>query len=150
MSPPPFKIHIAGSCPWCPRERPHDHDPAELVLARRGGRVVLPGPFSGSPEFVLPAQRAPACLGGAIRKYPISIMERFSRMIPSGGVVLRVGIDSRGEPSFWARIDPKAPLEPREFTLAGTGHPIPPGSGAFLGDFVLCGGRLTFFLFSGE
>ena len=49
---------------------------------------------------------------------------------------------------IWALLDPTQPKETREFSVFGTGHPVPPGTNMkFLGTAFLNNGALVFHVF---
>lgn len=74
-----------------------------------------------------------------IFKYPLELGGNVIDM-PKGAEALHVGF--QGQDIFiWAKVDPNAKLEPREFIIAGTGHDLPEPLGAhigtvFVGSFV--------------
>ena len=69
--------------------------------------------------------------------------------MPEGAVVLTVAVQF-GLPCLWALVDPEAPKVRRRFRLAGTGHPLGPEVGAYVGSFQLSRGHLVFHLFERE
>ena len=50
--------------------------------------------------------------------------DRAAISMPKGAVVLTVQVQN-GRPVIWAIADPRAPQEPREFVIVGTGHEMP-------------------------
>lgn len=70
--------------------------------------------------------------------------------MPAGAEVLSVaaGRDGAHLVEVWARADPIAAAdEEREFRIVGTGHPIPTGTGRFLGSVQFAAGALVFHVF---
>ncbi len=81
-----------------------------------------------------------------IYKYPLPMDSRPVVELPRGAEVLCVQAQ-REDPYIWARVDPGQVLEPRPFVLVGTGHPLPDGTGHYVGTFQLMGGYNVFHLF---
>jgi len=80
-------------------------------------------------------------------KYPLPQHdEEFSVEMPEGAEVLTVRLQG-GNPMLWARVKPSAPLTRRRFRWTGTGHPIDPNAGKYIGTLMLAGGRLVFHIF---
>jgi hypothetical protein len=48
---------------------------------------------------------------------------------------------------MWSIVNPEKPKESMEYHVAGTGHPLPPAPGRFLGTFQMMDGELIFHLF---
>jgi hypothetical protein len=44
-------------------------------------------------------------------------------------------------------VDPKGPLRPRRFRVAGTGHELEPYVDRYIGTFQMLGGTLVFHVF---
>lgn len=59
-----------------------------------------------------------------VHKFRIPMQEKFGIKMPVGATILHVAPQA-GEPCLWARVNPNAEDELREFVLAGTGHQIP-------------------------
>lgn len=63
-----------------------------------------------------------------VYKYPLEFTSDVqSAKLPLGATVLHFDVqrDKRGGiPTIWAKVDPGSALEPRNFLLRGTGHPI--------------------------
>lgn len=57
-----------------------------------------------------------------IYKYPIEIVSIQTLELPVGAVIVHAGLDPQGTPCLWAKVDNKAPVEPRHIIVAGTGH----------------------------
>jgi hypothetical protein len=73
----------------------------------------------------------------------ISNGDEFSIDLPTGARVLTVQSQRDSEAFIWAQVDPDAPMKPRRFRLAGTGHPIAdPDHWAYIGSFQLRAGRV--------
>jgi len=82
-----------------------------------------------------------------VYKYPIPVEGEFELGLPQGARVLSVQVQA-GMVCLWALVDPKAPLAPRRFRLAGTGHPIENAESlSFVDTFQLHGGALVFHVF---
>ena len=64
-------------------------------------------------------------------------------LMPEGAEVLHVATQ-KGEVCVWALVEPSAPKVERRFVVVGTGHPVPPHRGRFLGTVLLAGGSLVF------
>lgn len=86
-----------------------------------------------------------------IFKYPIYIVgpletpntrpDVFKIEMPKGAGIISVGMDpASGCPAIWAIVDPDAPMEWRNFRVAGTGHDLRDDHihGRFLGT-AFCG-----------
>ena len=85
----------------------------------------------------------------AVFKYPIIPSDWITIELPRDAKVLTVQVQRTGA-YLWVLVDPSAPLEPRHFRLAGTGHPITVEQAAdliYVGTFQLYGGDLVFHLF---
>jgi hypothetical protein len=81
-----------------------------------------------------------------IWKYAIPIQGRFEVEMPAGADVLSVQVQ-HDEPQIWAAVDPGSPRVTYGFYIHGTGHPINPKAGRFIGTFQTNGGRLVWHLF---
>lgn len=85
--------------------------------------------------------------GKRVFKYPLEIADDLTVDLPHGAEVLTVQVQ-HGEPCLWARVDPEAPLAPRRFRWAGTGHPLDAASDwPYVGSVQLESGMLVFHLF---
>lgn len=85
----------------------------------------------------------------SIYRYELRITDRASVGMPAGAKVLphppsRWDVDGV---EIWAEVDPDAPLEPREFRIVGTGHPIPDDCGRFVGTVWTHAGRYVWHIF---
>ena len=47
----------------------------------------------------------------------------------------------------WAEVDPSGPTESAVITLVGTGHPVPPDPGNYLGSAVVLDGEFVFHVY---
>lgn len=69
---------------------------------------------------------APPAKMVTVWKYVIpSVHEPASFDMPTGAHILRVALQGESV-CLWARVDTGAPMESRQFSVWGTGHPIPP------------------------
>ena len=55
-------------------------------------------------------------------------------IMPKGANVLALQIQ-HGIPTLWAEVDPDNPNETHHLAIYGTGHPIDPGAGSYIGTF---------------
>ena len=60
-----------------------------------------------------------------IWKFPITVDDRFDLEMPQDARILTVQAQN-GEPCLWAEVYPDNPRETRQFTVVGTGNPMPP------------------------
>ena len=85
-----------------------------------------------------------------IHKYSIPIEDKFTLQLPKGARPL-CAQTQRDAPCLWALVDPTQPLEPYQFRLVGTGHPIQPeeveGTFEYYGTIQMHGGNSIFHLF---
>lgn len=85
-----------------------------------------------------------------VYKYPLILDDWQDIDLPVGARSLAVQMQ-HGVPQLWALVDPAAPLVPRRFRIAGTGHPINLGADGtrldYIGTFQLQAGALVFHLF---
>ena len=83
----------------------------------------------------------------AVYKYDVILDDTFTLALPEGAEVLTVQMQ-HGIPRLWVRVDPTAPARPRQFRLAGTGHPIEDADDwRYVGTVQLQGGVLVLHLF---
>ena len=80
-----------------------------------------------------------------VYKYDVAMNDTSAIQMPAGAELLHVDVQ-HGSPKLWALVDTEAPLELREFHMAGTGWPAD-GFGKHVGTFTLQGGALVFHLF---
>ncbi len=78
-------------------------------------------------------------------KFSIPVADECTIAMPKGATVLHVAAQA-GTPCLWALVDSTAELEPRGFSIRGTGHDCA-GVGRHVGSFLLHGGALVFHLF---
>lgn len=57
--------------------------------------------------------------------------------MPEDVTLLRVGVDGRGEPCVWARVDTDSMPRGRMFVAYGTGHEMQYDHGEYVGSFEL-------------
>lgn len=84
-----------------------------------------------------------------IFKYPVPHDDVFELMMPDGARILTVQTQY-GSPQMWAVVDPDAPLKPRIFRLAGTGHSLesyPESDFIYIGTYQLLDGAFIEHLF---
>jgi hypothetical protein len=70
-----------------------------------------------------------------IHKYIIDITDEQLIQIPEEAEILHAGLDPRGYPCLWARVDTDKPFESVKIIVAGTGNPLPE-VGRHLGSFT--------------
>lgn len=71
-----------------------------------------------------------------IWKYPLDEAGRQTLLMPRGARVLCVQVQA-DEMQLWALVDDRAPNEPRNFAVYGTGHDLPGKPGEYLGTVQL-------------
>lgn len=79
-------------------------------------------------------------------KYPVEVSDKFSLLLPMEARILAVQMQ-RDKPCLWALVDPNAPVETRNFRVAGTGNPIEEENLEYIGTFQMAGGNLVWHLF---
>lgn len=87
-----------------------------------------------------------------IYRYQIPITDRPTLSMPAGAHILPAPPGERNDGSdieIWAEVDTTRPLEPRGFTIVGTGNPMPDEHGAFVGTVVTHGGQFVWHIFEG-
>lgn len=83
----------------------------------------------------------------SIFKYTIPIEDYFTLKLPRGAKILSLQ-EQYNVPQLWALVEKNAPIEIRNFRLAGTGHPIEKSENLeFIGTFQLYGGDFVGHLF---
>jgi hypothetical protein len=65
-------------------------------------------------------------------KFPVPIQDTFVLNLPTDAEILHIGLQD-GKPILWALIDPAAKFTAREFSVFGTGNPIPANPGKHVG-----------------
>ncbi|MHA2279629.1 MAG: DUF7352 domain-containing protein [Promethearchaeota archaeon] len=60
----------------------------------------------------------------------------FDLELPKDAQILSVGLDTDGQSSLWALVDPSGPTHMRGFYAAYTGEPINADLGEFIGTFM--------------
>jgi hypothetical protein len=73
---------------------------------------------------------------------------RVTHTMPCGATLLHCAVQ-QGAPHVWALVDPEAPVTGRDLLVYGTGHPLPPDPGVYLGTFHLPADPLVFHVFDG-
>jgi hypothetical protein len=88
-----------------------------------------------------------------VYKYGFAIEDDVTITMPQGAEILHVAAQGP-DACVWARVDPDAAPEKRQFRLAGTGHDLPDTvrpdgypALAHVGSFLMAGGALVFHLF---
>ena len=82
-----------------------------------------------------------------IYKYPFPVTDEFTLALPVGARILTVQAQD-DTPCLWAEVDPEQTvMDPHDFNLFGTGHPVPDEPGTYRGTFQLREGRLVFHLY---
>lgn len=81
----------------------------------------------------------------AVWKFPVSVSDEFSVVMPEGAEVLWCA-EQDGAPWMWARVDCNSPPVSRTFFVRGTGHEVEP-SLRYVGSFMLIAGRFVGHLF---
>jgi hypothetical protein len=82
-----------------------------------------------------------------IWKFPFQVADIVTISMPIGADILSVQVQ-RDMPAIWAKVDPQAPVEGRQFRCFGTGQPLPDmASWSFLGTVQLFDGELVFHVF---
>lgn len=88
-----------------------------------------------------------------IWRFPLPITDMPTLNLPAGSKVLSVGpprgpeLYSNDGMDLWALVDPTAAPEPRSFRVVGTGNPMPPDAGRFVGTVPSHGGALIWHVF---
>ena len=84
----------------------------------------------------------------SVYKFQIYLQDAFVLNLPKGAKILKVALQ-RDIACLWALVDPLAPLEPRTFRMAGTGHPITEAveSLNYIDSFMMQNGALVFHVF---
>ena len=72
-----------------------------------------------------------------IYKYPIEITHVQTIEMPAWPQILHVGLDPKGIPCVWAKVDIGKDVEEFEIHIYGTGHPVSEESCNYLGSFNL-------------
>jgi len=83
-------------------------------------------------------------------KFPLGIEDRQTVKMPKGAYVLPSAQTQFDRLTVWAIVDDKAPMEDREFRIAGTGHPLDdlnPADWKFLGTVQMMDGGLIWHVF---
>lgn len=82
-------------------------------------------------------------------KFPLSVADRQTIMMPKDAYVLPSAQIQFDMITVWAVVDDKAPLEARQFRIAGTGHPLDDIdlNWRFLGTVQMLTGELIFHVF---
>jgi hypothetical protein len=81
-----------------------------------------------------------------IWKFPLRTTDAQNVEMPAGSQVLSVQTQA-GVPCLWALVDPAKEKTTRTFAIVGTGHPLPPQPGVYVGSYQLDGGALVFHVF---
>jgi hypothetical protein len=81
-----------------------------------------------------------------IWKYWLPIDNTVYIEMPDGAEVLTVQMQ-RDKACIWALVDPQAMPMARRFSWRGTGHPVEPDHGRYIGTVHMLDGGLVFHLF---
>ncbi len=81
-----------------------------------------------------------------IFKYPLDLTSPNIMGMPVGAEILTVQIQ-RGDICLWAKVDPDAELEDRQFVVYGTGHTIKAGNDSYIGTVQMAHGALVWHVF---
>lgn len=84
-----------------------------------------------------------------VYRYELAITDRPRILLPEGAQVLSVGPPRGGRDGLdlWALVDPGNGMEPCEFRIIGTGHPVPDDAGRFVGSVTTHDGQLVWHVF---
>lgn len=84
-----------------------------------------------------------------VYRYRLPITDCPVVQLPERANILSVGPprDGRDELDLWALVSPHAPLRPCHFRVVGTGNPMPPDAGSFIGTVPTHGGSLVWHVF---
>ena len=80
-----------------------------------------------------------------IWKWPLEIVDRQIVSMPTDALIL-CAREQNGKPTLWARCSPDALRRDRIILMFGTGHPLPPDPGCYLGT-CCCSGSLVWHVF---
>ncbi len=69
-------------------------------------------------------------------KFPLKIIGEQLIKMPLYTEIIHVGLDPKGVPCLWGRVDTVQLHIEREFYVTGTGHPLPDGDNRHVGSFV--------------
>lgn len=81
-----------------------------------------------------------------IYKYQLTTTDVQIIQMPFNAEVLTVQIQ-HGEPMLWARVESANSTEAKRIYIVGTGNPMPPGCGRYVGTYQLRNGSLVFHVF---
>jgi hypothetical protein len=83
----------------------------------------------------------------AVWKFPVTVDDFVEIEMPEGAKLLHFGLQDE-VPMLWALVDPDAPMAPRRFRFAGTGHIIDGSlSLDYVGTIIAHMGRFVWHLF---
>lgn len=100
-----------------------------------------PNSFRNAEEFV--AERRGKEVVQAIWKFPFAVLDLVQIEMPVGSEVLCVQTQSE-QPCLWAKVNPFAEKEMRQFRVVGTGHVYDQmDDGIYIGTFQLFGGSFV-------
>ncbi len=82
-----------------------------------------------------------------IWKFQFNTTDEVNIKMPLGAEILTVQMQN-GYPCLWAVVNPKNSLVDRNFSIHGTGHPLPMrGVGNYIGTYQQAEGALVWHLF---
>jgi hypothetical protein len=82
-----------------------------------------------------------------IFKYPITPVSEQSISVPVGAIPLHVGVDPKGSPCVWCKVDSsEQKKESLNIYIVGTGDTIPKRAQVYLGTLII--GPLVLHLFT--
>lgn len=85
-----------------------------------------------------------------IFKYPLDVVGEQTITVPSGAVPLAVQAQD-GSLCLWAMVETMQPTMERRrvVRIFGTGHPVPPNHGAYVGTVQMMDGAFVWHVFLG-
>ena len=84
-----------------------------------------------------------------IFKWTLKVDDFQTIEVPNDTQFLTVQIQG-AEPQVWGLCSPDAPKKSVTIRIAGTGHPIDPNPGRYIGTFQMINGSLVFHVFEME
>lgn len=89
-------------------------------------------------------------MNSTIWKFDMRITDEQTLEIPQGAHILSVQQQDPQQPeciSLWALCHPGNPVERRKFNIYGTGHPLHPPIGDYIGTVLIYGGVQVYHVF---
>jgi len=81
-----------------------------------------------------------------IWKYDLAALDLQTIELPRGARVLSVDAQG-GNTVLWALVNPDEDMTERTFRICGTGHPVCPDPGTFIGTVLMAEGGLVWHVF---